>query len=60
MDTSTFKGDPTFEATLKRAAATPGPADYDVPSGLSQSGGRFAFEFDPSLFDTDSESEYGD
>ena len=37
------KGDPSFEATLQRAASTPGPSDYSISSTLNRSGGRFAY-----------------
>lgn len=43
MGSGTVKGDPSFEATLQRAASTPGPSDYSISSTLNRSGGRFAY-----------------
>ena len=37
------EADPSFEATLQRAASTPGPSDYSISSTLNRSGGRFAY-----------------
>ena len=43
MGSGVAKGDPSFEATLRRAASTPGPSDYSIASTLNRSGGRFAY-----------------
>ena len=60
MRSAVSKSDPSFEHTLRRAAATPGPADYAIKSTLSSSGGRFGLPFDPEWQDDETFNSYDD